>query len=134
MPRDMDYLGFTCLCVSSKPCVRSNLALEPRRRSSLLRARKSRGRLQAHGSATAEAGPDPETLEHVLNVAKDAAKAAGEIIMKNIGAESVKTKLNAKDLLTEIDPMVEKEIHRHVEEVIEPSEHRLWNSSLRTFS
>merc|ERR1719221_757392 len=56
-------------------------------------------------------------LEAVLEVAKAAATKAGEIILENAGgAEVTQTKFNSKDLLTLIDPLVEKTIRETVAE------------------
>lgn len=60
--------------------------------------------------------PSKEELEDVLQVAIDASKKAGEIIIGNAGgAEVTKTKANSKDLLTLIDPLCEKTIRERVE-------------------
>ena len=48
-------------------------------------------------------------LDKVLEVAIDASKKAGVIIMGNAtGAEVTKLKANSRDLLTLIDPLCEK--------------------------
>ena len=50
-----------------------------------------------------------ESLQKVLNVAIDASKKAGDIILGNAGgAEVTKSKANSRDLLTLIDPLCEK--------------------------
>ena len=52
---------------------------------------------------------DKDTLQKVLDVAIDASKKAGEIILGNAGgAEVTKSKANSRDLLTLIDPLCEK--------------------------
>ena len=51
----------------------------------------------------------PELLQKVLDVAIDASKKAGEIIIGNAGgAEVTNRKANSRDLLTRIDPLCEK--------------------------
>ena len=50
-----------------------------------------------------------ELLQSILDVAVDAAKKAGKIIIGNAGgAEVTKSKTNSRDLLTLIDPLCEK--------------------------
>jgi len=61
-------------------------------------------------------GDEELQLGAVIRVAEEAARAGGDLIRANLGAASVDTKLNAKDLLTEIDPMVEREIQKRVRE------------------
>lgn len=56
-----------------------------------------------------DAVPDQAKLQQVLDVAIDASKKAGEIILGNAGgAEVTKSKANSRDLLTLIDPLCEK--------------------------
>lgn len=58
---------------------------------------------------------DPNTLDEVLQVAIDAAKKAGDIILGHAGgAEVTKSKANSRDLLTLIDPLCEKTIRETV--------------------
>lgn len=58
---------------------------------------------------------DQKTLQHILNVAIDASKKAGSIILGNAdGAEITKNKANSRDLLTLIDPLCEKTIRETV--------------------
>ncbi|CAJ1952416.1 unnamed protein product [Cylindrotheca closterium] len=58
---------------------------------------------------------DPKTLDDVLQVAIDASKKAGGIILGNAGgAEVMKSKANSRDLLTMIDPLCEKTIRETV--------------------
>jgi hypothetical protein len=53
--------------------------------------------------------PDKAMLEQVLNVAIDASRKAGAIILGNAGgAEVTQSKANSRDLLTLIDPLCEK--------------------------
>jgi hypothetical protein len=53
--------------------------------------------------------PDDAMLDQVLQVAIDASKKAGEIIIGNAGgAEVTERKANSRDLLTLIDPLCEK--------------------------
>ncbi|KAJ1487388.1 hypothetical protein T484DRAFT_1941485, partial [Baffinella frigidus] len=47
-------------------------------------------------------------LSAVLSTAIKAGRAAGALMKEKLGAEVIKTKVNSKDLLTEIDPMCEK--------------------------
>jgi myo-inositol-1(or 4)-monophosphatase len=55
--------------------------------------------------------PIDALLTDVLDVAKEAARAAGAIILENAkGADVLSNKANAKDLLTLIDPLCEKTI------------------------
>jgi myo-inositol-1(or 4)-monophosphatase len=59
--------------------------------------------------------PDEELLEQVLQVAIDAAKTAGDIILGNAGGAAVtERKANSRDLLTLIDPMCEEAIRKTV--------------------
>jgi myo-inositol-1(or 4)-monophosphatase len=54
---------------------------------------------------------DDEVLQTLLNVAIDASKRAGDIILGNAGgAEVTKSKANSRDLLTLIDPLCEQTI------------------------
>lgn len=58
---------------------------------------------------------DRDTLDEVLQVAIDAAKKAGDIILGHAGgAEVMKSKANSRDLLTMIDPLCEKTIRETV--------------------
>ena len=61
-------------------------------------------------SAPTNADQDAEKLlEQILQVAVDASKKAGDIILGNAGgAEVTKSKANSRDLLTLIDPLCEK--------------------------
>lgn len=53
--------------------------------------------------------PSSEELESILQVAIDASKKAGDIIVGHKGgAEVTKLKANSRDLLTLIDPLCEK--------------------------
>jgi myo-inositol-1(or 4)-monophosphatase len=59
--------------------------------------------------ASSTALPDQETLSKVLQVAVEASKKAGDIILGNAGgAEITNRKANSRDLLTLIDPLCEK--------------------------
>ena len=59
--------------------------------------------------------PSKADLDAILEVAIDASKKAGEIIIGNSGpTEVTKTKANSKDLLTLIDPLCEKTIKETV--------------------
>jgi myo-inositol-1(or 4)-monophosphatase len=59
--------------------------------------------------------PSQEQLEQVLQVAMDAGRKAGDIILGNAGGAAVtKTKANSRDLLTLIDPLCEKTIKETV--------------------
>ena len=59
--------------------------------------------------------PPKAVLDAILEVAIDASKKAGEIIIGNSGpTEVTKTKANSKDLLTLIDPLCEKTIKETV--------------------
>ena len=54
---------------------------------------------------------DPETLAAVLDVAIEAARKAGDIILGNAGgADVTERKANSRDLLTLIDPLCEQTI------------------------
>ena len=58
---------------------------------------------------------DAELLTQVLNVATEAAKQAGDIILGNAGGAAVtERKANSRDLLTLIDPLCEKTIRETV--------------------
>jgi myo-inositol-1(or 4)-monophosphatase len=59
--------------------------------------------------------PSQDQLEQVLQVAMDAGRKAGDIILGNAGGAAVtKTKANSRDLLTLIDPLCEKTIKETV--------------------
>lgn len=59
--------------------------------------------------------PPVEELNALLDVAIDAAKEAGQIILSNMnGAEITKLKANPRDLLTKIDPLCESVIKEKV--------------------
>jgi hypothetical protein len=73
---------------------------------------------------TVQDGTDDALLDQILQVAIDASKKAGEIILGNAGgAEVTERKANSRDLLTLIDPLCEKvrslaiynsHTHRHI--------------------
>jgi len=66
-------------------------------------------------SSPSAATLDDALLDQVLNVAMDASKKAGEIIIGNAGgAEVTQCKANSRDLLTLIDPLCEKTIKETV--------------------
>jgi fructose-1,6-bisphosphatase/inositol monophosphatase family enzyme len=46
--------------------------------------------------------PDKATLQHILSVADDAARKAGDLIRANIGARVKYSKTNYKDVVTEV--------------------------------
>jgi len=59
--------------------------------------------------------PPKEKLDHLLQIATSASKAAGQIILSNMGGTEVsKLKANPRDLLTEIDPLCEATIKKIV--------------------
>lgn len=61
------------------------------------------------------APPTDELLEQILQVAIDASRKAGDIILGNAGgAEVTNRKANSRDLLTMIDPLCEKTIQETV--------------------
>lgn len=60
--------------------------------------------------------PDGTSLEAVLEVAMRAAREGGAVMSEKVGAEVIKTKANARDLLTEVDGEVQRIIERHVAE------------------
>ena len=58
---------------------------------------------------------EPDLLDEILNVAMDAGRKAGGIILEHArGADVTKNKANARDLLTEIDPLCERTIQETV--------------------
>jgi hypothetical protein len=66
-------------------------------------------------SSTEMSIPSAETLEQVLQVAMDAGRKAGDIILGNAGgAQVVNRKANSRDLLTLIDPLCERTIRETV--------------------
>lgn len=68
---------------------------------------RSTGKMDVLASSTAL--PDQETLSKVLQVAVEASKKAGDIILGNAGGvEITNRKANSRDLLTLIDPLCEK--------------------------
>ncbi len=75
--------------------------------------------MQSSSSAEAQPAdqdfPSAEELNALLEVAIDAAKEAGQIILSNMnGAEITKLKANPRDLLTKIDPLCESVIKEKV--------------------
>lgn len=54
------------------------------------------------------------SFDSILSTAVNAAKEASVLIRDNAGADVVKSKANAKDLLTEIDTECQRVIERHV--------------------
>ena len=54
------------------------------------------------------------SFDSILSTAVNAAKEASVLIRDNAGADVVKSKANAKDLLTEIDAECQRVIERHV--------------------
>eukprot|EP00929_Paragymnodinium_shiwhaense_P073909 TRINITY_DN37780_c0_g1_i1.p1 TRINITY_DN37780_c0_g1~~TRINITY_DN37780_c0_g1_i1.p1 ORF type:complete len:344 (+),score=64.91 TRINITY_DN37780_c0_g1_i1:28-1032(+) len=66
-------------------------------------------------SATAAAAPTSAELEAIREVAERAAKRAGELILQyRGGAEVTQRKANARDLLTEVDPLCEEAIRSEI--------------------
>jgi len=89
------------------------------------RARRALPRRTFHGlrgggsttKCSVSAMPENDAmLSSVLKVAEAAAREAGDLIKLKTGADCVKTKVSSKDLLTEIDPMCQSIIERHVRE------------------
>ena len=58
----------------------------------------------------------PAMRQAILKVATDAAKLGATIMLNKLGADVVKTKANARDLLTEVDPEVQSIIEKTVSE------------------
>jgi myo-inositol-1(or 4)-monophosphatase len=58
----------------------------------------------------------PAMRQACLRVATDAAKRGATIMLEKLGADVVKTKANARDLLTEVDPEVQRIIEGTVSE------------------
>lgn len=56
----------------------------------------------------------PAMRQACLRVATDAAKLGATIMLEKLGADVVKTKANARDLLTEVDPEVQRVIQSTV--------------------
>jgi hypothetical protein len=66
-------------------------------------------RIQQQRLASSLPDDNDQTLQEVLQVAVEASKKAGEIILKHAdGADVVETKATRRDLLTLVDPMCEK--------------------------
>jgi hypothetical protein len=92
--------------------------------SSLIRPLVAPIQMSASASTTntVQDGTDDALLDQILQVAIDASKKAGEIILGNAGgAEVTERKANSRDLLTLIDPLCEKvrqsytsQTHRHI--------------------
>jgi hypothetical protein len=62
-----------------------------------------------HLPSLSEVQQNQELLDQVLEVAIEASKKAGEIILGNAGGSAVtERKANSRDLLTLIDPLCEK--------------------------
>jgi myo-inositol-1(or 4)-monophosphatase len=59
--------------------------------------------------------PDRVFFNHE-QVAMRAAREGGAVMSEKVGAEVIKTKANARDLLTEVDGEVQRIIERHVAE------------------
>jgi hypothetical protein len=68
----------------------------------MMRIRGGQGTLRMCGPS---ASYTADELHAVLQTAKEAARAAGQVMQENLGASLTKTKCSNKDLLTEIDPM-----------------------------
>mmetsp|Transcript_4074 Transcript_4074/g.7146 ORF Transcript_4074/g.7146 Transcript_4074/m.7146 type:complete len:346 (+) Transcript_4074:93-1130(+) len=60
--------------------------------------------------------PDQETLKSVLEVAKRIAKEAGGLVKSKSGASVLQTKLNSKDLLTQVDKESQELIEARIKE------------------
>ena len=56
----------------------------------------------------------PAMRRACLKVATDAAKLGAAVMLDKLGADVVKTKANARDLLTEVDPEVQRIIESSV--------------------
>ncbi|KAG5182459.1 L-galactose-1-phosphate phosphatase [Tribonema minus] len=77
----------------------------------------------APAATAAVAGADPTTIERILATATRAAKKAGELMIREAGAEIIKTKTNPKDLLTKVDGMCQDAIKAEVDAEFEGEQH-----------
>lgn len=73
----------------------------------------SRSRLRQDVVSAATA-PDGTSLDALLKVAVEAAKEGGNVMSRKVGADVIKTKVNARDLLTEVDGEVQSIIETRV--------------------
>lgn len=96
------YLVFLSIAITTEAFVLKTSANFQRRLPSSYSTKRKQ-------PTTMDAVPDQAKLQQVLDVAIDASKKAGEIILGNAGgAEVTKSKANSRDLLTLIDPLCEK--------------------------
>ena len=74
----------------------------------------TRPAVQMASTASASAGDAAVTSVDVLRVAEAAGRAAAEVVRSRLGSEVITTKASRGDLLTEVDPEVERLIQRMV--------------------
>ncbi|OUS45539.1 hypothetical protein BE221DRAFT_83674 [Ostreococcus tauri] len=72
--------------------------------------------VRRRNAVSVEASPDGTSLERVLEAAVRAAQEGGTVMARKVGAEVIKTKANARDLLTEVDGEVQRIIEAKVAE------------------
>jgi hypothetical protein len=95
------YLVFLFITITEAFVLKTSTNFQRRLPSSYSMKRKQ--------PTTMDAVTDQAKLQQVLDVAIDASRKAGEIILGNAGgAEVTKSKANSRDLLTLIDPLCEK--------------------------
>jgi len=88
----------------------SFIQLRPQGRPAFL-ARATRTAKDAQKTA---AVPSLEELQQIQSVAEEAARAAGRMILSKVGASVKDTKLNTKDLVTEVDAAAQEIIEGYV--------------------
>ena len=102
---------------SAPPCAHPRRAA-PRRASPPPRALGSNPEPMGHNAVLPDDPSDlPAMRQMCLKVATDAAKQGSAIMLEKLGADVVKTKANARDLLTEVDPEVQAVIEARVRDV-----------------
>lgn len=95
-------------------CVQSFVAQTTQRKrsfaqSSVFTPHKMASSASTSKGASSALTDDDALLDQILQVAIDASKKAGDIILGNAGgADVTKCKANSRDLLTLIDPLCEK--------------------------
>ena len=102
----------------SAPVRASPRRAAPRRASARARALGSNPEPMGHNAVLPDDPSDlPAMRQMCLKVATDAAKLGATIMLEKLGADVVKTKANARDLLTEVDPEVQAVIEARVRDV-----------------
>ena len=94
---------------SRSPCTKTNT-----RHARATSQRTARWKSGAKSAAAAQAVSSSDA--DVLRLAEEISREAGELIKRKLGADIVKTKANARDLLTEVDTEVQDLLETRVRE------------------